>query len=150
MCSLDVRTAGLPQGGIDQHHLAGAGEFSTGTLGNFQPALTLGQPHDHFGGHAAPPALRVALRAKTWDDGGREVAMATQDKIDWSECPLVEIKPGVQGGAPVLRGTRMPVNAIVDNFGVSVAEIAEQFDVPPDCIETIVACAQSHRDALPV
>ncbi len=54
--------------------------------------------------------------------------MATKEKIDWSECPLVEVKPGVQSGAPVLRGTRMPVNAIVDNFdyGVSVAEIAEQ------------------------
>jgi hypothetical protein len=27
------------------HHLPGAGEFSTGDLGNFQPALTLWQPH---------------------------------------------------------------------------------------------------------
>jgi hypothetical protein len=51
---------------------------------------------------------------KTWNDGGREVAMATQDKIDWSECALVEVKQGVQSGVPVLRGTRMPVNAIVD------------------------------------
>jgi uncharacterized protein (DUF433 family) len=81
-----------------------------------------------------------------------EVAMAGQDQIDWSHCPLVEIKPGVQSGAPVLRGTRMPVNAILDNFdyGVSVAEIAEQFEVPPDRIETIVAYAQSHRVAHPV
>lgn len=53
-------------------------------------------------------------------------------EIDWTECPLVEIKPRVQSGAPVLRNTRMPVNAIVENFdyGVSVAEIAEQFEVP--------------------
>ena len=52
--------------------------------------------------------------------------MATKEKIDWSECLLVETKPGVQSGVPVLRGTRMPVDAIVDNFdyGVSVAEIA--------------------------
>ena len=42
--------------------------------------------------------------------------MATEGKIDWSECPLVEVKPGVQSGAPVMRGSRMPVNAIVDNF----------------------------------
>jgi uncharacterized protein (DUF433 family) len=78
--------------------------------------------------------------------------MAGQDQIDWSQCQLVEIKPGVQSGAPVLRGTRMPVNAILDNFdyGVSVAEIAEQFEVPPDRIETIVAYAQSHRVAHPV
>jgi uncharacterized protein (DUF433 family) len=49
----------------------------------------------------------------------------------------------------VLRGTRMPVSAIVDNFdyGVSVAEIAEQFDVPPDRVEAILTYARSHRVA---
>ena len=75
--------------------------------------------------------------------------MATQEKIDWSECPLVEVKPGVQSGAPVLRGTRMPVDAIVDNFdyGVSVAEIAEQFEIPADRIEAILNYAKSHRVA---
>ncbi len=73
--------------------------------------------------------------------------MATKEKVDWSECPLVEVKPGVQSGAPVLRGSRMPVNAIVDNFdyGVSVAEIAEQFELPPDRIEAILTYAESHR-----
>jgi uncharacterized protein (DUF433 family) len=78
--------------------------------------------------------------------------MATQEKIDWSDCPLVEIKPGVQSGAPVLRGTRMPANAIVDNFdyGLSIPEIAEQFELPPDRIEAIVVYAQSHRVAHPV
>jgi uncharacterized protein (DUF433 family) len=35
--------------------------------------------------------------------------MATKEEIDWSECPLVEVKPGVQSGAPVLLGTRMPL-----------------------------------------
>ena len=78
--------------------------------------------------------------------------MATQDKIDWSECPLVEVKPGVQCGAPVLRGTRMPAKAIVDNFdyGMSASEIAEQFELPPDRVKAIVAYAQSHRVAHPV
>ena len=42
--------------------------------------------------------------------------MPTEEQIDWSQCTLVEIKPNVQSGAPVLRGTRMPVAAIVDNF----------------------------------
>jgi uncharacterized protein (DUF433 family) len=75
--------------------------------------------------------------------------MATNEKIDWSECPLVEVKPGVQSGAPVLRGTRMPVDAIVDNFdyGVSIAEISEQFEILPDRIEAILTYAKSHRIA---
>ncbi len=78
--------------------------------------------------------------------------MGTPDKIDRSQCPLVEIKAGVQSGAPVLRGTRMPANAIVDNFdyGMTVSEIAEQFELPPDRIEAIVSYAQSHRVAHPV
>jgi uncharacterized protein (DUF433 family) len=78
--------------------------------------------------------------------------MPSKEQIDWSECPLVEVKPGVQSGAPVLCGTRMPVNAIVDNFdyGVSVAEIAEQFEIPADRVEAIVTYARSHRVAHPV
>jgi len=73
------------------------------------------------------------------------------ETVDWSECPLVEVKPGVQSGAPVLRGTRMPVNAIVDNFdcGVSAAEIAEQFEIPPEQVEAILTYAKSHRIAHP-
>jgi uncharacterized protein (DUF433 family) len=75
--------------------------------------------------------------------------MAAQEKIDWSECTLVEVKAGVQSGAPLLRGTRMPVNAIIDNFdyGVSVEEIAEQFEIPVDRIDAILTYAKSHRVA---
>jgi len=75
--------------------------------------------------------------------------MPTKEKIDWSHCPLVEFKPGVQGGAPVLLGTRMPADAIVDNFdyGMSVAEIAEQFEIPTDPIEAILGYAKGHRVA---
>jgi uncharacterized protein (DUF433 family) len=75
--------------------------------------------------------------------------MTRQEKIDWSNCPLVEKKQEVQSGAPVLRGTRMPVNAIVDNFdyGVSVSEIAEQFEVPLDQVEAVLSYAKSHRIA---
>ncbi|MEP7352844.1 MAG: DUF433 domain-containing protein [Acidobacteriota bacterium] len=75
--------------------------------------------------------------------------MALQETIDWSECPLVEANPSVQSGVPVLLGTRMPANAIVDNFdyGVSVGEISEQFDVSQECINAIVSYAKSHRVA---
>jgi uncharacterized protein (DUF433 family) len=73
--------------------------------------------------------------------------MPVKEHIDWSACPLVELKPGVQSGAPVLRGTRLPVDAILDNFdyGLSPAEIAEQFEVPLDQIEAILTYAKTHR-----
>jgi uncharacterized protein (DUF433 family) len=75
-----------------------------------------------------------------------------EEKIDWSQCALVEINPRVQSGTPVLRGTRMPVSAIIDNFdhGLSVAEISEQFEIPLDRVRAILAFAQSHRVAHPV
>jgi uncharacterized protein (DUF433 family) len=81
-----------------------------------------------------------------------EAAMFSKEQVDWSECPLVEIKPRVQSGAPVLRGTRMPADAIVDNFdyGLSVDQIAEQFEISPGCVEAILAYAKSHRVAHPV
>ena len=46
----------------------------------------------------------------------------------------------------------VPVHAIVDNFdyGLSVAEITEQFEVPPDRVEAILTHAKSHRVAHPV
>jgi len=78
--------------------------------------------------------------------------MTPVEKIDWSECLLVEVNPKVLSGVPVLRGTRMPVTAIVDNFdyGVSVDEISQQFEIPPEQVEAIVSYAQGHRIARPL
>jgi hypothetical protein len=60
--------------------------------------------------------------------------MARNGTIDWSGM-------SARRNQARLRGTRMPVEAIVDNYdhGVSVAEIAQQFEVPPDCVEAILA-----------
>ena len=41
------------------HHLAGAGEFSTGEMGNFQPALTRRRIVDALTGHRLAWALRL-------------------------------------------------------------------------------------------
>jgi uncharacterized protein (DUF433 family) len=77
--------------------------------------------------------------------------MPIGEQIDWSQSPLVEVNPRVQSGTPVLRGTRLPVNAIIDNFdqGLSEAEISEQFQVSLDQIHAILAYAKSHRIAHP-
>jgi len=72
--------------------------------------------------------------------------MSKEANIDWSECPLVEVKPAVHSGAPVLRATRLPVSPIVDNFdcGVNAAEIAEQFEVAQDSVEAILTYSDRH------
>jgi uncharacterized protein (DUF433 family) len=78
--------------------------------------------------------------------------MSVMDQIDWSLCPLVEVKPRVQSGAPVLRGTRLPVSAIVDNFddGLTSEEISEQFQVSVDRVREILTYVAGHRIAHPV
>ena len=71
--------------------------------------------------------------------------MSFSEPIDWSQSQLADINPRVQSGAPVLRGTRIPISAIIDNFayGMTAAEISEQFQVPPDRIEAILAYSKS-------
>ena len=77
--------------------------------------------------------------------------MKNCESIDWAACPLVETKLEVESGSPVLRGTRMPANAIIDNFefGLTIAEISEQFEVAENLIEQILIYAESHRVAHP-
>ena len=78
--------------------------------------------------------------------------MAYREQVDCSSCPLVESRLEVQGGAPVLRGTRMPAAVIVDNFdyGLSADEISEQFEISAEQVEEILSYAKSHRVAHPV
>ena len=61
--------------------------------------------------------------------------------LDWSQCPAVESVPGKVSGAWVLRGTRMPVKTLCENFeaGMSVDEVIEQFDVSRTQIEDLMA-----------
>lgn len=75
--------------------------------------------------------------------------MAAIVQVDWSQCPLVEADPEIQSGAPVLIGTRLPVSAIVDNaeYGLSVAEISEQFELSQPQVEAVLAYAKGHRIA---
>jgi uncharacterized protein (DUF433 family) len=69
--------------------------------------------------------------------------MTAFETIDWSHCPGVERVPGRQGGAPVFAGTRVPVEAVLDNYesGSTVDEIVENFDVTPEQVRAVVAYA---------
>jgi len=103
-------------------------------------------PAGAFSGH---PNFRLLPPSGGKWDRVSSVAMPAEQTIDWTQCPLVEANPCMLSGALVLRGTRMPVNAIFDNFdyGVTVAEISVQFEVPEDRIQAILAYAKSHRVA---
>jgi uncharacterized protein (DUF433 family) len=59
--------------------------------------------------------------------------------MDWSGCDLVEVIPGKISGAPLLKGTRLPVDVILANFeaGSSIQDIAENY--PAASVETVKA-----------
>ncbi|MGI4793810.1 MAG: DUF433 domain-containing protein [Janthinobacterium lividum] len=71
---------------------------------------------------------------------------ATHMSTMWSGCSVVEIISGKVSGAPVVKGTRLPVATIVDNFnaGVSEPEIADLFDVPVGTVRTVIEFAREH------
>ena len=49
--------------------------------------------------------------------------------LDWNQCPAVERSPGKVSGAWLLRGTRVPVKALLENLedGATVNEFLEWF-----------------------
>ena len=59
--------------------------------------------------------------------------------MNWSGCPAVETDPQRLGGTPVLAGTRMPVEAILDIFvnGTPLDEIADNYQLPLATIEEL-------------
>jgi len=63
--------------------------------------------------------------------------------LDWSQCPAVESVPGKLSGAWVFRGTRMPVQTILENLeaGMSIDEITEVFDVTPEEVKAVLRFA---------
>ena len=76
--------------------------------------------------------------------------------LDWADCPVVEIIPGKVSGAPLLKNTRLPVDAITGNCdafrdeGLSPDEaIAETLDCYPeaglDVIKAILAYRAAHQ-----
>jgi uncharacterized protein (DUF433 family) len=73
----------------------------------------------------------------------------TRQAVDWSGCELVEVVPGKVSGAPLLKGTRLPADTILENAdgGVSAAEIANVFDAPEEQVRAIIDYAARQRQA---
>jgi uncharacterized protein (DUF433 family) len=63
--------------------------------------------------------------------------------IDWSQCALVEVNPRKLSGVPIVKGTRVQADSIVENFdgGSSIAEISENFSIPESTIRALLKFA---------
>lgn len=67
--------------------------------------------------------------------------------VDWADCSLVETVPGKVSGVPILIGTRVQADAIVENYqgGSPVAEISDNFEIPVEIICGVLNYAAERR-----
>jgi uncharacterized protein (DUF433 family) len=67
--------------------------------------------------------------------------------MDWSGCEMVEVVPGKVSGLPVIRGSRVPADQILENHaaGESVEDIAYNFDLKPDDIRFVLTYAAGRQ-----
>ncbi len=70
----------------------------------------------------------------------------TTPEIDWAECELVERVPGKVSGRPVVRGTRILADTIVQDYelGSPLEEIHENYpDLSMATIQSLIAFART-------
>jgi uncharacterized protein (DUF433 family) len=73
-------------------------------------------------------------------------AMTLHDEIDWSGCDLVECVPDKVSGRPVVRGTRILADTIVQDalLGSTLDEIHENYpDLSISTIQRLISFSQS-------
>jgi uncharacterized protein (DUF433 family) len=69
-----------------------------------------------------------------------------EPQVDWALCSIVEMVPGRLSGAPVVRNTRLPVDAILTNYdaGLEPEEVAAIFEVAEVDVRTILAFREKY------
>ena len=72
----------------------------------------------------------------------------TTTDIDWTACELIEQIPGKVSGRPIVRGTRILPDAIVDSYdlGETLDELREGFpSLSIDQIKRLIEFAHTQR-----
>ena len=70
--------------------------------------------------------------------------------MDWSDCDIVEVIPGKVSGEPLIKGTRMPADQVIESLdnGETVEQIAYNHDLEPADILCLKLYRDSHTSAL--
>ena len=74
--------------------------------------------------------------------------MNTTSDLDWMQCELIEQIPGKVSGRPIVRGTRILPDAIVNSYdlGDTIEEIHEGFPaLSIDQIKRLIEFAHARR-----
>jgi uncharacterized protein (DUF433 family) len=67
--------------------------------------------------------------------------------MDWSKCELVDGNRRKVSGAPILKGTRVQADAILENYegGSNIEEIAENFTIPVVTVPRLLDFAREQK-----
>ena len=68
--------------------------------------------------------------------------------MDWSGCELVEVIPGKHSGDPLVKGTRIPADLVLDLFdsGCRIEEMLEDYpSLTPAIVSGMVAFAHARQ-----
>jgi uncharacterized protein (DUF433 family) len=70
--------------------------------------------------------------------------------VNWFGCEIVETNPRRLSGVPILKGTRVQADSILENYewGSPGEEIAENFGIPEAVIRELLAFA-AHQQSQP-
>jgi len=65
--------------------------------------------------------------------------------MTWEGCSAVEVVPGVVSGVPIVRGSRVQADTVLESaeLGETVEEIAYSFDLDPKAIREVLSFAAS-------
>ncbi|MDQ2842345.1 MAG: DUF433 domain-containing protein [Acidobacteriota bacterium] len=67
--------------------------------------------------------------------------------MDWTDCSLVDVNPRKASGVPILKGTRLQADSILENVesGSPVEEISENFAIPATTIRELLTFAAQKK-----
>jgi uncharacterized protein (DUF433 family) len=95
---------------------------------------------------------RCRNMVKRYDESKADMANVNTDlEIDWMECELIEKISGKVSGRPIVRGTRILPDAIVDSYdlGETIDELREGFpSLSVSQIKRLIEFAHAERGQL--
>ncbi len=67
--------------------------------------------------------------------------------MNWLDCERVEVVPGKVSGVPLIKGTRVPADTVIENRDLHPDEIADQFSLAVADVHAVLAFWESRERA---
>lgn len=68
--------------------------------------------------------------------------------MDWLDCPVIEQVEGRVSGAPVIRGSRVRPEDLLNNLELSEAELSQQFGISREDVREVLAFYERYKGQL--